>query len=91
MSVRKLRNFVGGQFVDSAATSRLEIHNPATEEVIATTPVSTAADVAAAYAAAAAAFEIWSETTPAERQRALLHIADAVSYTHLTLPTILLV
>ena len=78
MSVRNLRNFVNGQFVDSAATSRLEIHNPATEEVIATTPVSTAADVAAAYAAAAAAFEIWSETTPAERQRALLRIADAV-------------
>ncbi|PYI64799.1 gamma-aminobutyraldehyde dehydrogenase [Arthrobacter livingstonensis] len=78
MSVRELHNFVNGGFVDSTATARMEILNPATEAVIATTPISTQADVAAAYAAASAAFDVWGETTPAERQRALLKIADAV-------------
>ncbi|MET4060943.1 betaine-aldehyde dehydrogenase [Arthrobacter sp. UYP6] len=78
MSIRELRNFINGDYVDSAAAERLQIINPATEEVIATTPVSTAGDVRAAYQAAGAAFETWGQSTPAERQRALLRIADAV-------------
>lgn len=78
MSLRELHNFVNGDYVGSSATEKLDIINPATEEIIARTPVSNQADVAAAYAAAAAAFEIWGETTPGERQRALLQIADSV-------------
>ena len=78
MSVRELHNFVDGRYVESSSTERLDIINPATEEVIARTPISSASDVAAAYAAASAAFETWGETTPAERQRALLRIAAAV-------------
>ena len=78
MPIRELRNFVNGGYVDSAATDRLDIINPATEEVYAQTPVSTEADVAAAYGAAATAFETWGETTPGERQRALLRFADAL-------------
>jgi len=73
-----LRNFINGHFVDSAATTSLEITNPATGEVYATTPVSVAADVDAAYAAAAAAFEVWGNTTPAARQLALFRMADAI-------------
>ena len=44
----------------------------------ASSPVSGEADVDAAFAAAAAAFETWGETTPAERQLALFRIADAI-------------
>ncbi|NUK13384.1 aldehyde dehydrogenase family protein, partial [Streptomyces lunaelactis] len=43
-----------------------------------TAPLSGSADTNAACAAAAAAFDRWSVTTPAERQRALLRIADAM-------------
>ncbi|ALE92383.1 phenylacetaldehyde dehydrogenase [Arthrobacter alpinus] len=78
MSVRELHNFVNSESVESTVTARLEILNPADGTVIATTPISSAVDVAAAYAAASAAFSVWGETTPAERQRALLKIADAV-------------
>src|SRR5206468_1950243 len=55
-----------------------DIVNPATGEVGATAPVSGQADVDAAYAAASRAFESWRDSTPAERQRMLLKIADAV-------------
>ncbi|MDY7541698.1 MULTISPECIES: aminobutyraldehyde dehydrogenase [unclassified Cryobacterium] len=79
MSIRELRNFVNGQYVASAASEQLDIVNPATEEVYARTPVSTEADVASAYSAAATAFETWGETTPGERQLALLKFADALS------------
>ncbi|WP_431280082.1 gamma-aminobutyraldehyde dehydrogenase [Leifsonia poae] len=78
MTTRELRNFVNGDFSDSRATERIELVDPATEEVYGTSPVSTAQDVADAYTAAQSAFEVWGETTPAERQLALFRIADAM-------------
>jgi betaine-aldehyde dehydrogenase len=75
---RKLRNFIGGEYVDSAADSVQDIVNPATAEVVAQAPVSTQEDVDAAYAAAEQGFRQWRRTTPAERQKALLDFADAV-------------
>jgi betaine-aldehyde dehydrogenase len=79
MSVRELKNFVGGAYVDSDASESLDIFDPATGEVYATSPVSSAGDVSKAFRAASDAFESWSETTPSERQLALIRIADAVA------------
>lgn len=78
MATRELHNFVNGDYAESTATERLDIVNPATEDVYATSPVSTEADVAAAYTTAASAFETWGDTTPGERQNALLKFADAI-------------
>ncbi|TAM67612.1 MAG: gamma-aminobutyraldehyde dehydrogenase [Microbacteriaceae bacterium] len=78
MTAHDFRNFVNGDHADSRSDERLNIVDPATEEVYATTPISAAEDVADAYAAAAAAFETWGQTTPAERQLALFRIADAM-------------
>ncbi|MEO6826907.1 MAG: gamma-aminobutyraldehyde dehydrogenase [Microbacteriaceae bacterium] len=78
MNAQVFRNFVNGDFRDSTASDTLKIVDPATEEVYATTPISTAADVADAYTAAAAAFPGWKGSTPAERQLALFRIADAM-------------
>ncbi len=75
-SVRNLRNFVDGSFVDAVDGSTSDLTNPSTGEVFATAPVSGAADLDAAYAAAARAFGSWGRTTPAQRQLALLRIAD---------------
>jgi betaine-aldehyde dehydrogenase len=77
-SPRTLRNFVDGEYREASSDTRSDIVNPATGRVVATAAVSGAADVDAAYAAAAKAFESWRDSTPAERQRALLKIADAV-------------
>jgi betaine-aldehyde dehydrogenase len=73
-----LRNLVNGEHVDSAGGARSDLVDPSTGEVFATAPVSTAEDVDRAYAAAATAFETWGNTTPAERQQALLRLADLV-------------
>ncbi len=75
---RELRNFVDGRYQDPLASVRSDVVDPVTEAVVATAPVSSAADVDVAYTAAARAFESWRDTTPAERQRALLRIADAL-------------
>ncbi|AVG24194.1 aldehyde dehydrogenase [Pontimonas salivibrio] len=71
-----LKNFINGQYVDSKGSETIPLVDPATEEVYAHSPISSAADVDDAYQAASKAFEGWSETTPAERQLALFRIAD---------------
>ena len=72
------RNLVDGEQVDAASGETYDVLDPSTGEVYGTAPVSAAEDVDRAYRAAARAFESWGDTTPAERQRALLRIADAL-------------
>ncbi|MEV4351182.1 aminobutyraldehyde dehydrogenase [Actinoplanes sp. NPDC049596] len=73
-----LRNFVGGGHTDAVDGVTSEVIDPSTGEAYALAPVSSARDVHAAMAAADKGFEVWRDATPAERQRALLKIADAV-------------
>jgi betaine-aldehyde dehydrogenase len=73
-----LRNFIDGEFVDSAEGETEPVLNPATGEVIGHAPLSSPEDVDRAVRAARAAFEGWSTTTPAERSLALLKLADLV-------------
>jgi betaine-aldehyde dehydrogenase len=72
------KNVINGELVDAADGARYDVIDPSTGEVYATAPHSGAEDVDRAYRAAGAAFEAWGETTPAERQLALLKIADAL-------------
>ncbi|EFL22886.1 MULTISPECIES: gamma-aminobutyraldehyde dehydrogenase [Streptomyces] len=75
--LRRLRNYIDGEFRDAADGRTTEVVNPATGEAYATAPLSGAADVDAAMNAAAAAFPAWRDLVPGERQKALLKIADA--------------
>ncbi|KHL05617.1 gamma-aminobutyraldehyde dehydrogenase [Sinomonas humi] len=76
--VQTLQNFIGGEFVAPAGTEVLDIVNPANGEVVAQAPVSVKEDVDSAMSAAEQAFRTWKRTTPGERQRLLLRLADAV-------------
>ena len=77
-SPRSLQNFIGGASVDARSDATSELVNPATGQVVAHAPISSAEDVDAAYQAAQQAFEEWGQTTPSERQQALLKIADEI-------------
>ncbi len=76
--LRTLRNYIDGEFRDAADGATTEVIDPVTGQAYATAPRSGQADVDAAMAAAKAAFPGWRDTTPAERQKALLRIADAI-------------
>ncbi|MEU4672073.1 gamma-aminobutyraldehyde dehydrogenase [Amycolatopsis sp. NPDC023774] len=76
--MQELKHYVGGKFVDSLSGKVLEIVDPVTGRAYCTAPVAGAEDVDRALKTAAEAFESWKETTPAQRQLALLKIADAV-------------
>jgi betaine-aldehyde dehydrogenase len=78
MADQTFRNVVDGELVDSASGETYDVIDPTTGEVYASAPLSGAADVDRAYAAAGAAFETWGETTPQERSKALLRIARAI-------------
>jgi len=76
--MKKLQNFVNGKLVDSSSGEVTTLINPATGKAFATAPNSNAADVDKAMKAAADSFTGWRDSTPSERQRALLKIADAI-------------
>ncbi len=76
--MKTLQNFVNGKKVSASSDKVQDLINPATGQVFAKAPVSNAADVDKAMKAAASAFEIWKESTPGERQKAINKIADAI-------------
>ena len=76
--MKAFKNFVNGQHVEAADGRTTNVVNPVTGQVYATAPLSAEADVDAAMAAAATAYESWRDTTPSERSLALFRIADAV-------------
>ncbi|MGD1954235.1 MAG: aldehyde dehydrogenase family protein [Sphingomonadales bacterium] len=62
-----LKFYIGGEWVDTAATATIDVVNPSTEETFAQISNGSAADVDKAVAAARAAFPSFSETTKQER------------------------
>lgn len=59
---KKLKNYIGGKWVEAATTLYTPVHNPATCEVLAECPESTAADVDQAVQAALDVFAEWRST-----------------------------
>ncbi|KJL30351.1 Gamma-aminobutyraldehyde dehydrogenase [Microbacterium azadirachtae] len=74
-----LQNFIGGRSVAAHGEGRMDLIDPVTEQVYGQAPISDQSDIDAAYASAAAAFPLWRDTTPAQRQLALFRIADAMA------------
>jgi aminobutyraldehyde dehydrogenase len=75
-AVSKAQMFIDGENRDALDGRTAPVSAPATGEQIAEVPVGSPADVDAAVDAAAAAYAGWSQTTPGERQRAMLKLAD---------------
>ena len=76
--MKAFKNFVNGKHVEATDGRTTNVVNPVTGKAYATAPLSAQADVDAAMAAAATAYETWKETTPSERSLALFRMADAV-------------
>jgi betaine-aldehyde dehydrogenase len=74
----EITNFIHGERVAAADGRTTDVIDPSTGEAYATAALSGAVDIDAAFQAAERAFESWRDTTPSERQRALLRIADAI-------------
>ena len=73
-----LLNFIDGSPTDAASGRRSVVTSPGDGREIATVPDSGADDVDRAVAAAQRALATWSQTTPRQRQAALLALADVL-------------
>lgn len=72
----RLRNYINGAWVDSPAAQTLPVHNPATAELLAEVPLSSAAEVDAVARAAAAAFTQWRRVPATQRIQVLFKLKE---------------
>ena len=70
-TVKILKNYIGGEWVESASDKTETVVNPATGEVLAVVPLSTKKDVDHAIQAANETFKTWSQTSVTKRARIL--------------------
>ena len=78
VSVTQVKQFIGGEWVESSSGETMEVLNPATGEVIAEVPSGTKEDVEKAVKAAKKAWTEWRSKTPKDRMELLLALADIV-------------
>ncbi len=74
MPVEELANFANGQWQKAQSPEYQDVINPATAEVLAKSPLSGLADVAAAVEAAAAAYPEWRRTPAEDRIQPLFKL-----------------
>jgi acyl-CoA reductase-like NAD-dependent aldehyde dehydrogenase len=70
---REVRNLIGGSWEEANGRQTEPVYDPATGEVVAETPLSTAEDLDRAVGQAAGAFPGWAATPVVERARILQH------------------
>jgi malonate-semialdehyde dehydrogenase (acetylating)/methylmalonate-semialdehyde dehydrogenase len=74
MEPKVLKNYVGGEWVASEAPDARDVVNPATAEVLARVPMSTAREACEAVDAAQEAFWAWRCTPPITRARYMFRL-----------------
>ena len=75
-ATRVLSNYVGGRWTESESSELLDVTNPATGDVLARVPLSTAGELDAAVAAARAALPAWRAVAVPERARRLFTLRE---------------
>jgi len=71
MTIKMVKNYVNGKWVNSESSDYLDVENPTTGQVIGQTPLSTTRETNRAIEAAAAAFKSWGRTPVARRVQPL--------------------
>src|SRR4051795_5720150 len=77
-SVRLLDNYVGGQWTPASGSEELDVTNPATGEVLARVPMSSASDLDAAVRGARAALPAWRAVSVIGRAQKLFALREGL-------------
>src|SRR5690625_2652573 len=67
--IETLKNYINGEWVETNTETKEPVYNPATKEVLAYVPISTAVDVDHAVENAKKAFQQWKDVPVPERAR----------------------
>jgi len=76
--MKRLKNYINGKWVKPESSGYLEVENPSTGEILGELPLSTAAEMDRAVAAAKAAFPGWSTTPVARRCDPMYRLAEMI-------------
>ena len=74
----RVKLLIGGRFIESKTTEWGDVVNPATQEMLASVPFATEAEIDAAVASAKEAFKTWRFTPLAARARIMLKLQALV-------------
>ncbi|XP_042458660.1 methylmalonate-semialdehyde dehydrogenase [acylating], mitochondrial-like isoform X1 [Zingiber officinale] len=74
----RVRNLIGGAFVESQSKDWIDVVNPATQEVVSRVPITTDEEFKAAVNAAKGAFPHWRNTPVTARQRIMLKLQELI-------------
>jgi malonate-semialdehyde dehydrogenase (acetylating)/methylmalonate-semialdehyde dehydrogenase len=77
-NIKNTQNFIDNQFVDSQATQWIDLHDPATNNLVTRVPQSTDAELKAATESASKAFLKWRNTSIMSRQQIMFKLAHLV-------------
>uniref|UniRef100_A0A7N8X2N7 Methylmalonate-semialdehyde/malonate-semialdehyde dehydrogenase [acylating], mitochondrial n=1 Tax=Mastacembelus armatus TaxID=205130 RepID=A0A7N8X2N7_9TELE len=77
-SVPTTKLFIDGKFVESSTSDWLDIHNPATNELVGRVPKATQEEMLAAVDSCSRAFQSWSETSILSRQQIFLRYQQLI-------------
>jgi malonate-semialdehyde dehydrogenase (acetylating) / methylmalonate-semialdehyde dehydrogenase len=72
--MKRLENYVAGEWVPAHTSEYLDVTNPATAEILAEVPLSLSSDLDLAASAAAIAFTSWRRVPPLERVQPLFKL-----------------
>ncbi|WP_413509362.1 methylmalonate-semialdehyde dehydrogenase [Carnobacterium maltaromaticum] len=85
VEVRRLKNYINGEWVNSQTSNYEDALNPATKEIICQVPLSTKEDVELATKASLAAFEKWKNVAVPRRARILFKFQELITRNKLEL------
>ncbi|KAK3608548.1 hypothetical protein CHS0354_042525 [Potamilus streckersoni] len=77
-SVPTTKLFINGQFVESKTKKWIDVHDPATNEVVTRVPEATNGEMETAVAAAKEAFKSWKDTTVLTRQQHMFKLQNLI-------------
>jgi malonate-semialdehyde dehydrogenase (acetylating)/methylmalonate-semialdehyde dehydrogenase len=71
--------FIGGKFIESKTNKWIDVHNPATQEIVAKVPETTQEEMKAAVEAASNAYHLWKETPISARIRYMFNLQQLIT------------
>ncbi|MCK5563049.1 CoA-acylating methylmalonate-semialdehyde dehydrogenase [Candidatus Bathyarchaeota archaeon] len=74
--VLNIKNYIGGEWVESKSNRILDVINPANQKMLAKVPVSTRKEIDEAVKIAKETFPMWRNTTPVARVRYLFRLRE---------------
>uniref|UniRef100_A0A7R9HXH7 Probable methylmalonate-semialdehyde/malonate-semialdehyde dehydrogenase [acylating], mitochondrial n=1 Tax=Timema bartmani TaxID=61472 RepID=A0A7R9HXH7_9NEOP len=70
--------FIDGKFVESQTTKWIDLHNPATNEIVTRIPKTTNSEMESAVQSAKEAYKTWSRTSILSRQQIMFRFQDII-------------